>query len=65
MDHRPFGPAADGAGQVGQGGGTGAAGEDKFLQGGQIAVQFLHPVFQAQDVVFLDHHHARNAQLPP
>lgn len=64
MHHGTFGPAADGTGQVGNGGGAGAARQDEFLEGGQGGVEFRHPVFHRLQMGVLDEGSSRNTDLP-
>ena len=45
-----FGPAADGAGQVGAGGGGRAAGQDEVLERGQVRPVALQPLVKRGDV---------------
>ena len=63
MHHAPFGAPADGAGNVREGRSARAAGENEFLQRGQVFVEFFDKIFQAFDVGFTQHDHGRDAQL--
>ena len=61
--HRALGPAAYGAGMVGEGRGAGAARQDEILERLEILVEGVEFGFQFVDLMTADHLHAGDADL--